>query len=107
MKYDLCILGGCTLDETYYQNIDGTYNEKPDLVVPGGKGANQAIAAARAGAKVVILTKLGNDEKGKIILENLKKNNVDTTYVEMIDGVENDCTRIKVNINDKNNKKER
>ena len=107
MKYDLCILGGCTLDETYYQNIDGTYNEKPDLVVPGGKGANQAIAAARAGAKVVILTKLGNDEKGKIILENLKKNNVDTSYVEMLDGIENDCTRIKVNINDKTNKKER
>ena len=40
MKYDLCILGGCTLDETYYQNIDGTFNEKPDLIVPGGKGAN-------------------------------------------------------------------
>lgn len=107
MKYDLCILGGCTLDETYFQNIDGTYNEKPDLTVPGGKGANQAIAASRAGSKTVILTRLGNDEKGKQILENLNKNGVDTSYVEMVDGIENDCTRIKVNINDKNNKKER
>lgn len=107
MKYDLCILGGCTLDETYFQNIDGTYNEKPDLVMPGGKGANQAIAAARVGAKTVILTRLGNDEKGKTILDNLNKNGVDTSYVEMLDGIENDCTRIKVNINDKNNKKER
>lgn len=107
MKYDLCILGGCTLDETYFQNIDGTYNEKPDLVMPGGKGANQAIAAARAGAKTVILTRLGNDAKGKTILDNLNKNGVDTSYVEMLDGIENDCTRIKVNINDKDNKKER
>lgn len=107
MKYDLCILGGCTLDETYFQNIDGTYNDKPDLVVPGGKGSNQAVAAARAGAKTVILTRLGNDSKGKQILDNLAQNGVDTSYVEMVDGIENDCTRIKVNINDKNNKKER
>lgn len=107
MKYDLCILGGCTLDETYFQNIDGTYNNKPDITVPGGKGANQAIAAARAGAKTVILTKIGNDEKGKMILNNLAQNGVDTSYVEMVDGIENDCTRIKVNINDKDNKKER
>ena len=107
MKYDLCILGGCTLDETYFQNIDGTYNNKPDITVPGGKGANQAIAAARAGAKTVILTKIGNDEKGKMILNNLVQNGVDTSYVEMVDGIENDCTRIKVNINDKDNKKER
>ena len=107
MKYDLCILGGCTLDETYFQNIDGTYNNKPDITVPGGKGANQAIAAARVGAKTVILTKIGNDEKGKMILNNLAQNGVDTSYVEMVDGIENDCTRIKVNINDKDNKKER
>lgn len=107
MKYDLCILGGCTLDETYFQNIDGTYNNKPDITVPGGKGANQAIAAARAGAKTVILTKIGNDEKRKMILNNLAQNGVDTSYVEMVDGIENDCTRIKVNINDKDNKKER
>ena len=107
MKYDLCILGGCTLDGTYFQNIDGTYNNKPDITVPGGKGANQAIAAARAGAKTVILTKIGNDEKGKMILNNLAQNGVDTSYVEMVDGIENDCTRIKVNINDKDNKKER
>ena len=107
MKYDLCILGGCTLDEMYFQNIDGTYNEKPDMVVPGGKGANQAVAAARAGAKTVILTRIGYDDNGKMILNNLAQNNVDTKYVELVTGLENDCTKIKVSISDKDNKKER
>lgn len=107
MKYDICVLGGCSLDETYFQKLDGTFSDEPDIVAPGGKGANQAVASARAGAKTVILTRLGNDEKGKIILNNLNQNKIDTSYIEMVDGLENDSTKIKVNVFNKKSTKER
>lgn len=44
---------------------------------PGGKGANQAIAAARLGGNVSIIGKLGNDLHGKDLYNNLIMNNVD------------------------------
>ena len=47
----------------------------------GGKGANQAVAAARLGGKVTLVTKLGNDIFGKQTLEGLKKENINTNYV--------------------------
>lgn len=47
----------------------------------GGKGANQAVAAARLGGHVTLLAKLGNDIFGKQTLEGLKKENIKTNYV--------------------------
>ncbi len=43
---------------------------------PGGKGANQALAAARAGAKVAIVGKVGDDNYGRSITEALKRDGV-------------------------------
>lgn len=42
----------------------------------GGKGANQACAAAKMGADCEFLGRVGNDEFGKILLENLKEHHV-------------------------------
>ncbi|MFD2617492.1 ribokinase [Terrilactibacillus laevilacticus] len=50
--------------------------------VPGGKGANQAVAAARLGAEVSFISCVGDDDYGKRIKENLQENGVSTTYVE-------------------------
>jgi ribokinase len=47
----------------------------------GGKGANQAVAAARLGANVTLVTKLGNDIFGKQAIEGFKKENIHTDYV--------------------------
>lgn len=47
----------------------------------GGKGANQAVAAARAGGRVTFITRIGNDSFGHQTLENLKKEGVETSYV--------------------------
>ena len=42
-------------------------------VGPGGKGCNQAIAISRLGGKVDFISKLGNDEYGKLAINKLKK----------------------------------
>jgi len=47
----------------------------------GGKGANQAVAAARLGGDVTLVTKLGNDIFGKQTIEGFKKENIRTGYV--------------------------
>jgi len=47
----------------------------------GGKGANQAVAAARLGGNVILVTKLGNDIFGLKSLEGFKSENIDTSYV--------------------------
>ena len=48
---------------------------------PGGKGANQAVAATRLGAHVALVARVGVDERGKAILKRLKDEGVDTQYV--------------------------
>lgn len=50
-------------------------------MVPGGKGANQALAAARLGAEVTMLGAVGNDSYGVQLLDHLKANGVDVKYV--------------------------
>jgi len=53
------------------------------LMVPGGKGANQAVAAAKLGARVFFVARLGNDLFGRKSLENFRLEGVDTTYVAL------------------------
>ncbi|WP_043932429.1 ribokinase [Bacillus sp. EB01] len=62
--------------------------------VPGGKGANQAVAAARLGAEVYMVGCVGDDAFGKEILDNFKKNNVNTMYVEPVTGIESGTAHI-------------
>ncbi|PKP13454.1 MAG: ribokinase [Bacteroidetes bacterium HGW-Bacteroidetes-3] len=47
----------------------------------GGKGANQAVAAARLGGNVTMVAKVGNDIFGKQTITGLKKENIDTNFV--------------------------
>lgn len=51
------------------------------LMVPGGKGANQAVAAAKLGAKVYLVAKLGDDIFGTQSFNNFKKEGVNTRFV--------------------------
>ena len=48
---------------------------------PGGKGCNQAIALARLGCNVSFISKIGNDDYGKLALDSLKQNNIDTSNI--------------------------
>jgi len=51
------------------------------IMAPGGKGANQAVAAAKLGARVFFIAKLGEDIFGSQSLNNFKKEGVNTKYV--------------------------
>jgi ribokinase len=53
---------------------------------PGGKGANQAVAAARLGASVTMLGKVGTDTFGKQLRESLEESQVDTSGIEVVSG---------------------
>ncbi|MAC45131.1 MAG: ribokinase [Pelagibacteraceae bacterium] len=50
-------------------------------VGPGGKGCNQAIAISRLGGKVNFISKLGNDDYGKLAIDKLKKDKIDTSNI--------------------------
>lgn len=50
--------------------------------VPGGKGANQAVAIGKLGTQVTMLGKIGNDSFGKDLISSMKNSGVDTEYIE-------------------------
>ncbi|MER5770385.1 ribokinase [Streptomyces sp. NPDC001985] len=53
-----------------------------DLAVhPGGKGANQAVAAARLGARTALLARVGDDGHGRLLLEAQREAGVDVSGV--------------------------
>ena len=55
-------------------------------VSAGGKGGNQAVAAARAGAAVVMIGALGDDEGGRLVRTALSDSGVDTRHVRTVVG---------------------
>jgi len=50
---------------------------------PGGKGANQAVAVARLGGKVVFITKIGRDKFGAELLKNFKEEGINTEFASI------------------------
>src|SRR5437879_2126387 len=58
----------------------------PFLVGPGGKGANQAVAARRAGADVVFLTAVGDDPWGRQSLDRYRDEGIDVSHAVVVPG---------------------
>ena len=55
------------------------------LTTPGGKGANQAVAARRAGAEVVFVTAVGDDELGRQSLELYRREGIDVGHARVVE----------------------
>jgi ribokinase len=66
---------------------DETVLGKEFAMYPGGKGANQAVGCAKLGVRTYMLSAVGDDFFGKIMVENLSKNNVVTDYIYVAKGV--------------------
>ena len=72
---------------------------KSFFTAPGGKGANQAVAAARLGEHVHMVGRIGNDDFGEDIFQNLKNNGVNADYVKPTEG-KSGTAHITLNDND-------
>jgi ribokinase len=68
----------------------------------GGKGANQAIAARLCGAQVLMVAKVGNDLFGEATVRNFSSFGIDTTHVQIIEGVPTGVAPIFVEPNGQN-----
>ncbi|UPG85764.1 ribokinase [Luteibacter aegosomatis] len=66
------------------------------LTIPGGKGANQAVAAARLGAQVAMVGNVGDDAFGQQLYDGLKAEGIDVTHVARVDGVGSGTASITV-----------
>lgn len=57
-----------------------------DIVkIPGGKGANQAVAASRLGCQVSFIGAVGKDENGQMLLESMKKDGVNLEDINIME----------------------
>ncbi|OOF85013.1 ribokinase [Rodentibacter ratti] len=68
----------------------------------GGKGANQAIAAAKLGANVMMMTKVGDDAFAENTIRNFQQYGVNTDYVEKVPGVSSGVAPIFVDKSSQN-----
>ncbi len=66
------------------------------IIAPGGKGANQAVAAARLGAEVVFIGAVGSDDFGQKAIKGLKADGIDTSYIKIVDGTPSGVALIMV-----------
>ena len=86
----LCVIGSVNLDLVVHAE---TLPKPGDTVLggelrflPGGKAANQAVAARRAGASVIFGGRVGSDAFGDDLRASFAGDGVDCTYVDTVDG---------------------
>ena len=85
----VCVVGASNMDLISYvprlPKIGETLHGSKFAMGFGGKGANQAVMAAKLGGVVAMITKLGNDSFGKDTMANFKAMGVDTTGITFTD----------------------
>lgn len=98
--YDIAVVGSANLDlvvDVAQVPLVGETVMGGDLRrYPGGKGANQAVAAARLGRSVAMVGRLGDDEGGAILRVALESDGVDTSHLLTTSGVPNGVALIAV-----------
>ena len=82
--------------------IGETIFGKEFLANPGGKGANQAIAAARLGGKVTMIGRVGCDSFGETLLNNLNVEGIDTSLMQFDKEIPTGIASIMVDKNGQN-----
>ncbi|MBI9108072.1 MAG: ribokinase [Spirochaetales bacterium] len=102
----ITVIGSNMVDLISYINrlpVTGETLEAPDFALGfGGKGANQAVAAALLGGEVRMVTKIGDDFFGPMTKKNLESFGINTTFTETVHGISSGVAPIFVD-KDSNN----
>jgi ribokinase len=103
---NICVVGSANLDlNTYAERFPA-----PGETVPGrrfttghgGKGANQAVMAARLGGAVALVARVGNDLFGRDMIEHFRSEGIDTRHVTLTDGLSTGTAIITVDATGRN-----
>ena len=83
----IIVFGSINLDLTTYvphlPALGETLRGHSFITVPGGKGANQAVAAARLGAPTKFFGRMGNDAFGREVMPIVKKEGIDMSGIQI------------------------
>ncbi|WP_313344476.1 ribokinase [Sedimentibacter sp.] len=100
----IVVVGSINADMVFTSNIRPKAGEtvlgNTFSLIPGGKGANQAVAAAKLGAESFMVGCVGNDSNGEFSINNLKSMGVKTDCVEILNDISTGVANIVVAEND-------
>ncbi|WP_285766978.1 ribokinase [Peribacillus sp. SI8-4] len=103
---DIAVIGSNMVDLiSYIDDLpkEGETLEAPDFKIGcGGKGANQAVAAAKMGSKVMMVTKVGDDLFADHTIQNLERYGIDTEFTSKVSGTSSGVAPIFVDRDSKN-----
>ncbi|MGE0109390.1 MAG: PfkB family carbohydrate kinase [Bdellovibrionales bacterium] len=96
MSKKVVVFGSCNVDIFFaVSNMDFFTDTSPGaedalhfslhMQAPGGKGANQAVAAAKAGAKVYMFGGIGQGAHGRFLIQNFKDHKISTTGLQKME----------------------
>ena len=87
---DIVVVGSANMDRTlaveHLPRPGETVSGRPVVQGPGGKGANQAVAAARLGRSVAFVGCVGDDDEGRLIRQDLTREGVDVSALRDLGG---------------------
>lgn len=97
---EVLVIGSLNMDMTLYVDrfpqIGETLPCQRMLTAPGGKGANQALAASRLGSSVRMAGCVGRDAYGSALIDELKRGGVDTALIRQLDNAPTGVAAITV-----------
>ncbi|XP_059485750.1 ribokinase-like [Neocloeon triangulifer] len=102
----IVVVGSCMIDLSCFAprlpNPGETLHGTSFNIGHGGKGANQAVAASKLGAKVALIARLGDDFFGREYLKALQENKIDIKGVKLTEGQPSGIAQITVADNGEN-----
>lgn len=103
-KPKILVVGSLVMDLTVsaqrFPNSGETVLGTNFQTAPGGKGANQAVQAARLGADVTMVGKVGNDNFGKRLIQSCKDSGIHTDFMAVDNNVSSAVGNVLLEVNE-------